>query len=238
MTTFRVAERRRFTTVDRETLNDERLSFRARGILVWLLDKPDNWQTSGDAIQRAGTEGRDAVRAALNELEALGYLVRTRSQEKATGRWMTETVIYESPGHTEDGFPGVGNPDVGEPGPLTKTDEQKTEKKSLSACADTFEQWWALYRVTSERPGSKGAASRMWDRLTVGERHLAKIAISRHASYIEEFPGRFVMPNGATWLHKRRWMDEAPQEPPKLQTNGHQGIDYIRSRLQEASNGA
>ncbi len=38
MSTFRIARRRKFTTIAQETVNDERLSFRARGILLWLLD--------------------------------------------------------------------------------------------------------------------------------------------------------------------------------------------------------
>ena len=122
--------------VDQRTTNDERLSFRARGILSWLLDKPDDWTCNSDAIARASTggldigtdekpkltkgEGRDAVRAALNELEAAGYLRRQRKQ-KPDGTWITETEVHERP-LTEDGFSGAGaraedgNPVVGEPG--------------------------------------------------------------------------------------------------------------------------
>ncbi len=68
MTTIRVDRRDRFTTIDRDLINDYSLSFRARGILVWLLDKPDGWTVRSDFISRAGNEGRDAVRTALGEL--------------------------------------------------------------------------------------------------------------------------------------------------------------------------
>ncbi len=51
-----------FTVLPNSTLNDERLSFRARGILAWLVSKPDNWQVRITAIAAAGKEGRDAWR--------------------------------------------------------------------------------------------------------------------------------------------------------------------------------
>lgn len=97
MSTIRVAKRKRFTTISRETLNDGRLSFRARGILVWLLDKPDDWTTSADAIASQGLEGRDAVRTALTELESCGYLIRNKDRDKKTGVWTTKWVVHEVP---------------------------------------------------------------------------------------------------------------------------------------------
>lgn len=118
---LRVDWRRRHTTVDREPVNDDRLSFRARGVLVWLLDKPDDWRVDSQAIARAGLEGRDAIRKALLELETCGYLVRTRYQTDA-GRWATEVVVHELPApenpssvDTDAWKSGVGEPVVGEP---------------------------------------------------------------------------------------------------------------------------
>lgn len=125
MTTIRVERRWRYTTVDREPVNDERLSFRARGVLVWLLDKPDDWTVDAAAISRAGTEGRDAIRAVLRELEAAGYLER-RKVQGPNGRWRTESVIRERPSPAPEipasvvgtgaWKPGVGKPAVGSPG--------------------------------------------------------------------------------------------------------------------------
>jgi hypothetical protein len=143
VTTIRVAHRRRFTTIDQATVNDERLSFRARGVLAWLLDKADDWRCDSATIARAGTEGRDAIRAALTELEKLGYLVRRRLQDPQSGQFETVAEIRERPGHTEDGFPGVGKPGVGKPvvgepvvgfpGALTKTENKDVEQRDSSS---------------------------------------------------------------------------------------------------------
>ena len=133
MSTIRVAHRARYTSIDRGLINDSRLSFRARGVLAWLLDKPDDWHCDSTAISRAGMEGRDAVRAALRELERCGYLVRKRLRAEG-GRMVTESVIYERPvdnSSTEDGFPGVGSPGVGFPGAHRRL-RPNTEKPPIS----------------------------------------------------------------------------------------------------------
>lgn len=99
MSTIRVARRRRFTSVDRTTVNDARLSFRALGLLTWLLDKPDDWRFDSSEIggaDRDGREGRDAIRAAMKELRELGY-ARYQKVQGPGGRWSTEVTIYETP---------------------------------------------------------------------------------------------------------------------------------------------
>ncbi len=64
MSTIRVGKRHRFTSIDRQAVNDERLSFRALGLLLWLLDKPDGWRIQSETVARNRPEGRDAVRTA------------------------------------------------------------------------------------------------------------------------------------------------------------------------------
>jgi len=133
MTTIRISERPRYTAISRETLNDSRLSFRARGVLAWLLDKPDDWKCRAEAIAEAGCEGRDAIRAALGELEACGYLVRIKYRAPA-GHWESTVDVYErpreTPGQNQDGKPALVSrsreTSAGSPGPLTKT-EPNTE---------------------------------------------------------------------------------------------------------------
>lgn len=71
----------------RRVVRDTRISFRALGILAWLLDRPDGWVVRAEQISREGQrpdgttadgttharEGREAVRTALRELAAAGY---------------------------------------------------------------------------------------------------------------------------------------------------------------------
>jgi hypothetical protein len=62
-----------YVQIDKRPLEDMRLSWRAKGILAYLLSKPDSWTVQASDILNHGTEGRDAVRSAMGELRNLGY---------------------------------------------------------------------------------------------------------------------------------------------------------------------
>lgn len=149
----RVAQRARFVIVDQAAIEDERLSYAALGLLVYLLGRPDGWEVRSEDLARSvGRSGRDAVRAMLRELSECGYLHREKIR-RDDGRWRTVSVVYErppthptlggfsemsepsgtrdeSPGHGQDGFPGAGSPDAGQtdagpPGAIANTEEQR-----------------------------------------------------------------------------------------------------------------
>ena len=123
-----------FTPLSNAVLNDERLSFRARGVLTWLLSKPADWSTRSDAIAaHSPKEGREAIRTAMRELEQLGYLVREKEQDER-GRWSTFQTIYEEPVTRENPSPepeprkpGSGKATFGKPGAFTKDGTQRTK---------------------------------------------------------------------------------------------------------------
>lgn len=125
---------RDFTILRNAVIGDERLSYRARGVLHDILSKPPNWRTRAeDLARRSPTEGRDAIRTALRELEEVGYLVRERKQDPATGRWSNESTVYEEPvdkdasPEPEPGKPTAGTPNPGNAAPLVSTESQRTE---------------------------------------------------------------------------------------------------------------
>jgi len=113
-----------FTVMANDVIFDDRISYRALGLLTFLLSKPDGWETDSDRLSAGRKEGRDAIRSAMNELKAAGYLRQNRTQDPITGRWSTIGELSDTattpPDTTEDGFPGPGptsdnttNPQVG-----------------------------------------------------------------------------------------------------------------------------
>lgn len=207
MSVIRVARRDHgFTMIDNATLEDSGLSYRARGVLCWLLAKPDDWTTNSEVIAEAGTEGRDAVRTALKELLAAGYLTRRREQ-LPDGRWATITDVLERPA-TDDGKPGVGS--SGGKTQVTKTNTELPLQNTCSAEPSgavldaTFEAFWRVY----PRKVGKGAARKAW----VKAMKVATIdAIMEGAErYATERAGADVSytAHPTTWLNGQRWLDE------------------------------
>lgn len=105
---IRVPHRRQFTVVANQALQDGRLSFRATGILAYLLSLPEDVTISARKIGQVKAEGRDAVLAALLELEKAGYLQRERRQDYS-GKWSTVCTLAELP--PENPPPSPGKPD-------------------------------------------------------------------------------------------------------------------------------
>lgn len=121
-----------FTIVDNNVIRDQRLSWRARGLLIGILSRPDDWRTDSTQLAREGKEGREAVRTALRELESCGYVVRTKERAEG-GKWVTLTMVYDTPqdipaGHTEDGFPGAGSPGAGKLGAVRSTETKNHDE--------------------------------------------------------------------------------------------------------------
>lgn len=97
-----------FTIIANATLRDRRLSFRARGVLACLLSNEDDWEVVQASLESEGTEGREAIRSAMNELERFGYVKKERARDGKGRlkeyRWM----ICEIPTQPNDGNPSLG----------------------------------------------------------------------------------------------------------------------------------
>ena len=83
-----------YSVVHNELIEDERLSWKARGLLIYLLSKPDHWRTSTAHLASVSPEGIHAVRTGLQELERAGYVKRLKKQNPS-GQWATQTVVFD-----------------------------------------------------------------------------------------------------------------------------------------------
>ena len=86
-----------FTVVPNQILNDGRISFRAKGLLVFILSKPDHWRTTTSHLASIGPDGRQAIQSMMRELEQAGYVVRRRYQDPATGQWRYDVLVFDCP---------------------------------------------------------------------------------------------------------------------------------------------
>ncbi|CAM5500043.1 MULTISPECIES: hypothetical protein [Streptomyces] len=67
-----------FTQIANGLFRDSRISYRAKGLFGYISTHRNGWLVTIAALVALGPDGRDAVRAGLNELEKFGYLVRDR----------------------------------------------------------------------------------------------------------------------------------------------------------------
>lgn len=112
---------RNFTVIRNATLRDARLTFKARGLLAFILSQEPGYRISAEGLAEEGPDGRDAIRTALREMEAAGYLQREK-RRTGDGRVMTDAVLYEVPRVAENPLqPATENPSPVRPAPLPET---------------------------------------------------------------------------------------------------------------------
>lgn len=104
---IRVKHDTHYTVIRDKTLRDSRLSFRASGLLAYLLSLPDDAAISRHELMKAKTDGEHSVREGLKELQKAGYLERIRIQNP-DGRWSTEVTVRECPRRTGGGKSPTG----------------------------------------------------------------------------------------------------------------------------------
>lgn len=106
---------RNFYILDKSISEDSRLSFEARGLLIFLLGKPDNWQVSIQHLVGESPAGKDKVARMLQELRQAGY-VRCERQRGEAGKLAGYVyTVFETPHFSES--PEPENQDMAELSP-------------------------------------------------------------------------------------------------------------------------
>ncbi|WP_408605263.1 helix-turn-helix domain-containing protein [Caldicellulosiruptor acetigenus] len=86
-----------YVIVDKTALNDNRLSWKAKGLLCYLLSLPDDWKINLRELTTHSSDGRDSTQSALNELIKFGYCVKERVRDEK-GRFAGYMyTVYERP---------------------------------------------------------------------------------------------------------------------------------------------
>jgi hypothetical protein len=93
-TIFRVAKTKEnpYVMIDKRVIDNKELSFKAKGILTYLLSRPDGWEVNLVDLSNRGTDGVAAIKSGVKELKDAGYLKHAGTR-KASGQF--DTVIWE-----------------------------------------------------------------------------------------------------------------------------------------------
>ncbi|MBT6321856.1 MAG: hypothetical protein HOJ31_06690 [Anaerolineae bacterium] len=100
-----------YVIVNKTFVENPLLSWKAKGLLLYLLSRPDNWTVQiGDLVKRS-TDGQHAVKSILKELIDAGHIVKVGQTRDKQARFLrNEYHVYEKPCvKTRDGKPVTDN---------------------------------------------------------------------------------------------------------------------------------
>ena len=217
-------------------LDDNRLSLKAIGLLSKILRLPEDWDYTVAGLSHICKEGKDAIRSALEELEAAGYIER-RQTHAADGSFAgNEYIVHELPQEVENpplsGFPSTANPSTGNPLTENPTEpntnipstnkpippkapkrgqQRRKPKKAPDWEPERFAAFWAYY----PRGESKQQAIAAWDKLQPSSELIDEMARAlKRQMQTDEWQRGIGIPYASTWLNQRRWEDEQREPQP------------------------
>ncbi|HEC2213249.1 TPA: conserved phage C-terminal domain-containing protein [Staphylococcus delphini] len=119
MATFRVyKESGNFVTVHKHFIYDSNLSAKAKGILLYLLSRPDDWKIYTSEIEKNMSDGQKSINSGVNELIKNKYIHRTQKRNETGVFKGYEYLVYEKPTEmpfSENGLSANGFSENGKP---------------------------------------------------------------------------------------------------------------------------
>lgn len=239
MSTIRVIKQSNFTQLDNGLLDDSRLSFKAVGLLCYMLRLPDDWDFTLEGLAKKHRDGLASVRSAMAELETAGYVTRGSQQRTEGGTFQgADYEVREFPTACENRtrtacenpisvFPISENrtqnniintktvetniPPKAPQGAAPAGERKRRETKAAPDWEpEMFSRFWTAYPCGKD----KQAAIREWDRLRPDHALMRRMsaALDRDKRS-EEWRRGIGIPYACRWLSKRRWEDEEHSMP-------------------------
>ena len=229
MAVCRIEKNSGYTVMSNCHLADKSLSLKAVGLLSKMLSLPEDWDYTIFGLTRICKEGRDAIRAAISELEEAGYIQRRQLRDESGNFSDMEYIIYERPMPEQ---PMSENPTSENPTQLntklinylnntppivhptgeTPDSPRRRSRKPKEAPdwkPERFEKFWEAY----PKGKSKQAAIRAWDALKPDDSVLHAMALGLMRDMgSDQWKDPHYIPHASTWINQRRWEDE-PDKP-------------------------
>lgn len=146
MATFRtIKQDGDFVLVHKGFIYDDKLSARAKGVLLYLLSRPNDWQIYTSEVQKHMKDGVKSVNSAVNELINVGYIKRTlKRSDKGTFKGY-EYLVYETPtempfkenGQTENGLTENGQTENRQ-GHTTNNNRTNNDGNTMSSSSTVY----------------------------------------------------------------------------------------------------
>jgi hypothetical protein len=234
-----------FLILRNEVSNDKRLSWAARGLLVYLLSKPDDWNVSVAQLINETKEsdnplGRDGVYKILKQLIDAGYVKKIETKNKGQFSGIDYIVSDDCEHHepfTDSPLTDLADaalPLAADPPQLITINKLKTINNKTQP--DGFDDFWKDYA----RHDGKANALKAWGKLKKADREMALSVLSQQlAVWKKEGTEKQFIPHASTWLNNRRFEDfsQAPAEPATMSKDDREKHEFLckvfRERMEE-----
>ena len=209
-----------FYLLSKSISEDRRLSWAARGLLVFLLGKPDHWEISvahlrGETATSGKPTGRDGVYALLQELINAGYVQRNQGRMDNGLLGEINYLVSETPLPAQ---PLPASPDTAQPYPANPTLVSIEGKQGLNkptsnekpVCEkdliEAFEVFWKLYPNKKSKKDARKAWVRLKPSAELHQTLMTALGNHRLSRDWTKDDGQYV-PMASTWLNGERWTD-------------------------------
>lgn len=217
-----------FAIIPNAVAEDTRISFDARGVLCYLLAKPNNWKVSVDDIRNSGSIGRDKAYSILNQLIDNGYICRVMKRDHAGKVIETEYTVFDEPIIVDHPLPEKPDPDLPDtdlPDPAntdvlirTKNKQKLIEKERARGTVDqNFEKARAAWPTGFA--DKRAPALDAWNDLPPEDRETAASEIPRFVAEAKR-QGRDHLPSFARYLTDRGWQALPARPRPAVKATG------------------
>ena len=96
MAVFKIEKQKNYTVMSNYHLQDKNLSYKAKGLLSFMLSLPEDWDYSLNGLVAVSKESKKAIRNIINELIENGYVVREQGRGEK-GYYKYDYIIREIP---------------------------------------------------------------------------------------------------------------------------------------------
>lgn len=232
---YRVVKNENFVVLDKGFLNDDQLSWKAKGLLAYMLSLPDDWDFCLTDLATRSKCGREATASIINELILAGYLQKVQERTKDGKFSKVEFVVFEvskRAARPSTGYPSTDAPQTEKP---TQLNNKLLNNQLLKNKDDDQQSHTADYFYEQQGFGSLSAyiTAKIHSWLTIFSEeiviHAMKLAVEHNV-----LRWRYVEKILRNWHHKQlKTMADIASDQRHFQAKKIKVTDIPANRRQE-----
>lgn len=200
-----------FTQISNGLLQNKFLSFKARGLIAYILSLPEDWIIYVSQLETASPQGKEAIYSAIKELSSLGYMRKEILRDDAGRieghRWLAFDDPNEDPQRQKPDpgeMPTHGEPATTKEISLLKNKERdNNEARLISQAIEIYNEYpRKVGRVNAIKAISKAIDEVGFDVL---KQHVLDYS---KATETWQQKDKEYIPHPSSWMNGQRWADD------------------------------